>query len=133
MTLGKSNILAHLDWNNAFDLAAFVVQVDYKPDSSYDLAARNEITQAAGAAGFKNVDSSMSRAACNFAPGLWDLFKQVVDEAARAIDITLTRILLCSAPLGMCFRFPEDLPTESTELREGFVEYCLRPVENAVT
>ena len=92
MALGKSNILAHLDWNNAFDLAAFVVQVDYEPDGSYDLVARNEITRAAEAGGFKNVDSSMSRAAFDFVPGSWERFQQIVKAAARESGITLTRV-----------------------------------------
>ena len=130
MTLGKSNILAHLDWNNAFRVAAFLVQVDYTPDGSYDLAARTEITRAAEAAGFKNVDSSMSRAAFNFVPGSWERFQQIVKAAARESGITLKRVLFCSAALGMVFRFPEDIPTESTELRAGFVEYILRPPEH---
>ena len=123
MALGKSNILAHLDWNNAFHVAAFLAQVDYLPDGSCDEAARNEITRAAEAAGFKNVDSSMSRAAFDFVPGSWERFQQIVKAAARESGITLKRVLFCSAPVGVMFRFPEDIPTESSELYGGFVEY----------
>ena len=112
-------VLADVRRDAGYDVAAFVIQVDYGSDGSCDLDARNEITRAAAVAGFKNVDSCMSRAAFDFVPGSWERFQKVVNEAAREGEITLTRILLCRAPLGMCFRFPEDIPTE---VREGFVE-----------
>ncbi len=122
LAFGKSEVfvLADVRRNGGYDVAACVVQVDYGSDGSCDLDARNVIPRAAEVGGgFQNVDSSMSRAAFDFVPGSWERFQQVVHEAARADAITLTRILLCCAPLGMCFRFPEDVPTE---LQEGFVE-----------
>ena len=124
---GNSEEFVLADMRQGYDVAAFVIQVDYGSDGSCDLNARDEITRAAAVAGFKNVDSCMSRAAFDFVPGSWERFQKVVNEAAREGEITLTRILLCCAPLGMCFRFPEDIPTESTGLREGFVEYCWMP------
>ena len=124
--LDKPSILAHLDWKNAFDLAAFVFQVDYLPDGSCDLAARDQITLAAEAAGFKNVDSSMSRAAFQFVPGSWQRFQHVVEGAAHRSGVALKRVLLCSASLGLCFRFPEDPPTEPNQpVQERFVEYMI--------
>ena len=122
---GNSEEFVLADMRQGYDVAAFVIQVDYVADGSCDLDARNEITRAAVAAGFKKVDSSMSWAAFDFVPGSWERFQQVVYDAAREGEITLTRVLFCYAPLGMCFRFPEDIPTEP--LSEGFVEYSLMP------
>ena len=77
-------------------------------------------------AGFKNVDSSMSRAAFKFIPGSWQRFRHVVEVAAHRSGVALKRVLLCSASLGLCFRLPEDMPTEpNQQLQEKFVEYMI--------
>ena len=60
---GNSEEFVLADMRQGYDVAAFVIQVDYVSDGSCDLDARNEITRAAVAARFKKVDSSMSRAA----------------------------------------------------------------------
>ena len=52
-----------------YGLAAFVVQVDYDAAGAVNVKARDAMTDAAKAAGFKNVDTAGSRAAFEFAPG----------------------------------------------------------------
>ena len=51
MAFGNSEEFVLADMRQGYDVAAFVVQVGYMSDGSYDLAARNEITRAAEAAG----------------------------------------------------------------------------------
>ena len=91
-----------------YAVAAFVVQVDYDAQGNCDLPARNRIADAASCAGFRNVDSTGSRAAFDFVPGSWARFRRVVHAAAREEGIPLKRVLLCRAPLGLWFRYPED-------------------------
>ena len=88
--------------------AAFVVQVDYGAGGKCDLVARNKITDAATGAGFQHVDSNGSRSAFDFVPGAWSRFCRIVGAAARANNIELKRVLLCHAPLGLSFGYPED-------------------------
>ena len=94
--------------NNGYDAAAFVIQVAYDEDVDGELSARDVVTRMLRNAGFKHVDSSGARAAFDFVPGSWGSFRHIAYEVARVNGVTLERVLLCFAPLGMCFRYPED-------------------------
>ena len=58
------------------DAAAGVGYGDGRPPR-FAIAPRMDTAERAAAAGFKNVDSSMSRAAFDFVPGSWERFQQV--------------------------------------------------------
>ena len=88
--------------------AAFVVQVDCDEEGECDIAARSRVAEPATCAGFRNIDSTGSRAAFEFVPGCWERFRRSVDAAAREENVALKRVLLCRAPLGLWFRYPED-------------------------
>ena len=103
----KSDRTSVLRERDGYADAAFVVQVDFE-EGKCDIAARNKIADAATCAGFRNIDSTGSRAAFDFVPGYWERFRRSVDAAAREENIVLKRVLLCRAPLGLWFRYPED-------------------------